>query len=103
LEVVPTIGPVLSAIPALLVGFGTSFWLGVWILGLYVVVQQLENSLVVPNIMGRAIGFSPLITLIIIFAGAQLFGIAGVVLSIPAAIFLNIIARDILDWNHSRR
>jgi predicted PurR-regulated permease PerM len=103
LEVVPTIGPVLSSIPALLVGFGTSFWLGVWILGLYLIVQQLENSLIVPNVMGRAIGFSPLITLVIIFAGAQLFGIGGAVLSIPSAILLSIIARDILDWNHSRR
>jgi len=53
--------------------------------------------------MGRAIGFSPLITLVIIFAGAQLFGIGGAVLSIPSAILLSIIARDILDWNHSRR
>ncbi|OGC37690.1 hypothetical protein A2V54_02280 [candidate division WWE3 bacterium RBG_19FT_COMBO_53_11] len=102
-EVIPTIGPVLSAVPALLVGFATSFGLGIWVLVLYVVVQQLENSLIVPNVMGRAVGFSPLTTLLIVFAGAQLFGIGGAVLSIPVAILLNILAHDLLSWNHSRR
>lgn len=103
LEVVPTIGPILSAIPALLVGFGSSVSLGFWILVLYLVVQQLENTLIVPNVMGRAVGLSPLATLLIIFAGAQLFGIGGAVLSIPAAIFLTILGKDLLSWNNSRR
>lgn len=102
-EVIPTIGPVLSAVPAILVGFGTSFGLGVWILVLYVIVQQLENSLIVPNVMGRAVGFSPLMTLLIVFAGAQLFGIGGAVLSIPVTILINILVKDLLDWNHVRR
>lgn len=102
LEIVPVIGPILSAIPALLVGFGTSLWLGVWIAVLYVIVQQLENSLIVPNVMGRAVGFSPLLTLLILFAGGQLFGIGGAVLAIPASILLSIVAKDILVWNHNR-
>src|SRR3989304_8631012 len=102
-EVIPTIGPVLSAVPAILVGFGTSFGLGVWILLLYVVVQQLENSLIVPNVLGRAGGCSPLMTLLIVFAGAQLFGIGGAILSIPVALLLNIVGHDLLDSNHSRR
>jgi len=102
-EVIPTIGPVLSAVPAILVGFGTSFGLGGWILVLYVVVQQLENSLIVPNVLGRAVGFSPLMTLLIVFAGAQLFGIGGAILSIPVALLLNIVGHDLLDSNHSRR
>lgn len=102
LEIVPVLGPILSAIPALLVGFGTSLWLGVWVAVLYVIVQQLENSLIVPNVMGRAIGFSPLLTLLILFAGGQLFGIGGAVLAIPASILLSIVARDVLVWNHNR-
>ncbi len=102
-EVIPTIGPVLSAVPAILVGFGTSFGLGIWILVLYVVVQQLENSLIVPNVMGRAVGFSPLTTLLIVFAGAQLFGIGGAILSIPVAILLTVLGKDLLSWSNSRR
>lgn len=98
LEIVPVVGPIVSAIPALVVGFGTSFWLGVWVLALYIIVQQLENHLIVPNVMGRAVGFSPLATLLFIFAGGQLFGIGGALLAIPAALFLSIIIKDLLSW-----
>lgn len=102
-EVVPVIGPIVSGIPALVVGFGTSFWLGVWILVLYVIVQQLENSVIVPHVMGRTAGLSPLTTLVILFVGGSLFGIGGVVLAIPATIMLSILARDLLDWDHIKK
>jgi len=103
LEIVPVIGPIVSAIPALIVGFGTSLWLGVWVLVLYVIVQQLENSLIVPSVMSRAVGFSPLATLLFIFVGGQLFGVGGALLAIPAALFLSIIAKDLLNWNPAKR
>ncbi len=102
LEIVPIIGPILSAVPALLVGFGTSFWLGVWIAVLYIIVQQLENNLIVPNVMGKATGFSPLLTLLVLFVGGQLFGIGGAILALPAALFLSILAKDLLVWNNSK-
>ncbi len=98
-EVIPTLGPIIAGIPALLIGFGTSTWLGVWILVLYVVVQQLENSILVPNIMGRTAGLLPLTALIVLFIGAQLFGVVGLFLAIPTSIVLSILARDILNWN----
>lgn len=100
LEIVPIIGPIVSAIPALVVGFGTSLWLGIWVLVLYFVVQQLENSLIVPNVMGRAVGFSPLATLLFLFIGGQLMGIGGAVLAIPVALLLSIFAKDILHWTN---
>lgn len=104
-EVIPTIGPIMAGIPALVVGFGTSPWLGVWILALYLVVQQLENNIIVPNIMGRAVGFSPLVTLVVLFIGAQLFGFGGLLLAIPATILITIILRDALSFsiNHQTK
>ena len=104
-EVIPTIGPIMAGIPALVVGFGTSPWLGVWILALYLVVQQLENNIIVPNIMGRAVGFSPLVTLVVLFIGAQLFGFGGLLLAIPATILITIILRDALSFsiNHQSK
>jgi len=104
-EVIPTIGPIMAGIPALVVGFGTSPWLGVWILALYLVVQQLENNIIVPNIMGRAVGFSPLVTLVVLFIGAQLFGFGGLFLAIPATILITIILRDALSFsiNHQTK
>ncbi|NIT04560.1 AI-2E family transporter [Candidatus Saccharibacteria bacterium] len=102
-EIIPTIGPIIAAIPGLLVGFGTSPLMGLWILILYIIVQQLENNILVPNVMGRTAGFSPLGALIILFIGAQLFGIVGLLLAIPAAIMLSILAKDVLQWNHVSR
>lgn len=102
LEIVPVIGIIVSAIPALIVGFGTSFWLGVWILVLYEVSRQLENTLIVPHVMGRAAGFSPLSTLIFLFVGGQLFGMVGVLLSIPAAIIISIFAKDMRHWTSNK-
>ena len=66
---------------------------------LYVVIQQVENNIIVPNVMARTIGFSPLMALIILFIGGQLFGFVGIILAIPTAIVASIIARDILDWS----
>jgi len=103
LEAVPIIGPIISAVPAMLVGFNTSFWMGIWVVGLFTIVQQLENSLIVPNVMGRAVGFSPLLTLLVLFIGGQVFGVVGAVLAIPMTLFLSILAKDLLAWNDSRR
>jgi len=98
LEIVPMIGPVAAMIPAAVVGFGTSLWLGIAVVILYVVVQQVQNSFIVPNVMGKAVGFSPLATLIILFIGTDLFGAAGLILAIPTSLFLTIVIRDILAW-----
>lgn len=96
LEILPMIGPIVAMIPALVVGFSISLWLGIEVLILYAVVQQVENQLIVPQVMGKAAGFSPLATLIILFVGAELFGVLGLLLAIPTALFLTIVIREIL-------
>ena len=95
LEIVPMIGPILSMIPAAIVGFSTSLWLGLAVLVLYAVVQQVENNFIVPNVMGKAVGFSPLATLIILFIGTELYGVGGLILAIPTTLFLTIVIKDI--------
>lgn len=95
-EIVPMIGPIVAAVPALVVGFSSSLWLGIGVLVLYSVIQQVENNFIVPQVMGKAVGFSPLATLIVLFIGADLLGVAGMVLAIPTALFLTIVIRDIL-------
>ncbi|PIZ41449.1 hypothetical protein COV28_00920 [candidate division WWE3 bacterium CG10_big_fil_rev_8_21_14_0_10_48_23] len=95
LEIVPMIGPILSMIPAAIVGFSASLWLGIAVLVLYAVVQQVENNFIVPNVMGKAVGFSPLATLIILFIGTELYGVGGLILAIPTTLFLTIVIKDI--------
>jgi len=91
LEVVPTFGPLLSAIPAALIGLATG---GISkmliILAAYFIIQQLENSLIVPKVMQSLTGLHPLVTVLIITIGQSLFGPLGAVLSIP--IYISIMA-----------
>lgn len=89
LEVVPNIGPILSTIPALIVGATQSYLLGFIAIGLYFIIQQLENHLIVPYVMKKAVGLSPVITLIALIVGGQLFGVLGMILAIPLALLLD--------------
>lgn len=83
LEVVPNIGPIIAAIPAVFMGFTVSPYVGVGALVLSVLVQQLENNLIVPRVMESATGIKPLITIIILMVGYTLAGVQGAVLGIP--------------------
>jgi len=91
LEIVPNLGPVLSAIPAFLIGLSQSFLLGISNLALYFIVQQLENNAIVPLVMKKAVGLNPIITLIALIVGGKLAGVLGVLLAIPTTLFLETI------------
>lgn len=83
LEIVPVIGPIISAIPALIVVLAYNPVQALLIAGLYTLIQQLENHLIVPQVMKRAVGFSPLVSILAIMIGSSLMGIAGALLAIP--------------------
>lgn len=88
LEVVPTLGPIISTIPAALIGFSSSYSLGLSNIIVYFIVQQLENNLLVPIVMKKIVGLHPIITLIALFIGSKLAGILGVLLAVPITIFI---------------
>jgi len=88
LEVVPNIGPTIAAIPAILVGFSQSTFTGISALALAILVQQLENNLIVPLVMKKAVGLNPIITLMALIIGGKLAGILGVLLSVPTVIII---------------
>jgi len=75
LEVIPNIGPTIATIPVFIIGVGQSYFLGFCLIGLYIIVQQLENHLIVPFIMKKVTGLNPIITLIALIIGGRLFGI----------------------------
>lgn len=82
-EIVPTIGPILSAVPAILVAFAHSPVLALSVLALYVIVQQIENNILVPLVMKRSVGLSPVLTILALMIGGRFGGIAGAILSVP--------------------
>lgn len=83
LEIIPTIGPIIAAIPAVIVAFAISPVMGLVVMVAYVGIQVAENNILVPKIMQKAVGLNPVIILISILVGGQLFGIVGALLSIP--------------------
>lgn len=94
-EIVPIIGPLLAAIPGVLIGLSQSSLYGMAALVFYIVAQQAENHFLVPSIMRRAIGLNPLITIIAVLLGARLAGLPGVILSVPIAMILVIFWSDL--------
>lgn len=96
MEVVPVIGPIISAIPAILVAYLSSPALALMVAGSYFVIQQLENHLIVPQVMKKAVGLNPLIVILAVAVGGRLLGIAGALLAVPITVVLQIVTEDIL-------
>lgn len=95
LEVVPTLGPTLSAIPAVIVALTISPTMALVIVATYVLIQMLEGQLLVPKIMERAVGLNPIIVILGVTIGANLMGIVGALLSIPFISFIIVIYKSI--------
>lgn len=91
LEAVPMIGPLLGAIPAALVALSIGSDKLIWVIVATIVIQQLENSLLVPRIMRKAVGVNPFVTLLALFAFSSLFGIAGALMAIPLAAIIQLL------------
>ncbi len=83
LEWFPIIGPVLSAVPALLIGISLSPAAAVAVIIVYVGIQQLENNLLVPKVMGDAVELHPAVVILALVVGGALFGIGGAILAAP--------------------
>lgn len=101
MEVIPVIGPIISAIPAILIALTISPFLSVMVAVMYLIIQQLENSLIVPQVMKRAVGLNPLIVILAIAIGSRLLGIAGALLAVPMAVVFQIIAAEIIEGEKS--
>ena len=91
LEIIPNIGPTIAAIPAILIAYfqGSTHlplsngWFALLVIGLYVVIQQVENNFLVPRIIGRSLNLHPLVVIIGAIAGARFAGILGMFLASP--------------------
>jgi predicted PurR-regulated permease PerM len=91
MEAVPIVGPLLGAIPAAIVALSLGPAQLVWVLVSMLVIQQLENSLLVPRVMRRAVGVSPIVTLLALVAFGSLFGLVGALVAIPLAAVIQLL------------
>ena len=89
-EFVPIVGPVIGAIPALLLASTESFETVLWTLAVFVVVQQVESNIIMPIVAGRAVELPPAVGLFSVVALGILFGPLGLVLGYPLAIVIDV-------------
>ncbi len=93
LEIVPYIGPILGAVPAVAIGFGISPVIGVATLALAFLIQQVENYVLAPKIMEKSVGVAPIITLLSLTIGFRIAGVPGVLISVPVVITLQVLIK----------
>jgi predicted PurR-regulated permease PerM len=68
------------------------------VLGVFAAVQLIDGTIITPRIMGESVGLSPLVIILALFAGGQLFGLLGIFLAIPAAATLRVLVRHSYNW-----
>jgi predicted PurR-regulated permease PerM len=84
-ELIPMFGPILSAVPAVLVAMFLPFPTVIWVLLFFLVLQQVENNVLAPRISGHAVGLHPLGAMFALLAGFQLVGLLGGLFAVPVA------------------
>jgi len=91
LEVVPTLGPILAAILPTAIGLSISPWLGLGVVVLFIVLQQLESQILTPSVMSRQLEVHPLSALIALLVMAGLLGVFGAVIALPTLAVLKVL------------
>jgi predicted PurR-regulated permease PerM len=95
-ELIPVVGPVLSAIPAILITATVSLKKVLLVIVFFIVQQQFENHVLVPKVMQRQVGVSPVTVIVALLIGGKLLGIVGAILAVPTAAILGVVITEVL-------
>ncbi|MDQ3984914.1 MAG: AI-2E family transporter [Actinomycetota bacterium] len=95
-SLIPLVGATLGAIPAVIVAFFTSTGLGIATLVYFLVYQQIENYIIAPKVMTKAVDVSPAAVLLAALVGGSLLGFVGALMAIPTAASLKLIAQEVV-------
>jgi len=82
---VPFLGPLIAAIPGIFFAFAQSPAKAIAVIVLYIVVQQIENNIIVPKVMGKSTGLNPLVVILSILIGMRIAGVVGALVAVPIA------------------
>ncbi|MDP2838248.1 MAG: AI-2E family transporter [Candidatus Moranbacteria bacterium] len=96
MEILPYIGPILAAVPAVIIGALYSPVLGLSALVFYVIAHQVEAHVVAPQVMKHSAGLNPVALIIAILVGLELGGPLGIVLAVPITMMLSVFVDDLL-------
>ena len=96
-EMIPIVGPILSAIPAIAVALSVKPTLALAVIAFFFAQQQLENHILVPRIMQRQVGISAVFVIIALLIGGSLLGVIGAILAVPTAAILQVVFEELMS------
>ena len=102
-ELIPVVGPILAAIPALAIAATVSLNKVLLVLVFFIIQQQFENHVLVPKIMQRQVGVSPVTVIVSLLVGGKLLGIIGAILAVPTAAILQVVLGEVFAERESKR
>jgi predicted PurR-regulated permease PerM len=94
-EMIPMVGPLLAAIPAVLVALTVSPTLALGVALYSLVLQLLENNVLVPKVMGETVGLSAVTVIVSLFIGSELLGFVGALLAVPTAAIIQVLFEEV--------
>src|SRR6185312_10758976 len=94
-ETIPIVGPVVGGLTSVAVAITVSPKLALMVGVYFLVLHQLEANILVPKIMEKSVGVSPVAVLVALLVGAELWGLVGAILAIPTAAILSVIIEDL--------
>ncbi len=100
-EIIPYVGPILGALPGIFLALSVSPTAAFWVAILYLVAQQLENNVIVPVVMKKAVGLNPVISIAAILVGARLGGVVGALMAIPLVTAIAVVVSDLFEARSS--
>ncbi len=101
-EMIPIIGPILAAIPAVAVAATVSYKTALFVILFFVAQQQLENHVLVPKVMERQVGISAVTVIVALLIGGNLLGIVGAILAVPTAAILQVVFAEVARQQNVR-
>ena len=94
-EMIPVVGPILAAVPAVAVALSVSPSLALFVALFFLIQQQFENHVLVPKVMERQVGVSAVVVIIALLLGGSLLGIVGAILAVPTAAILHVLFQEL--------
>ena len=101
-ELIPVVGPILAAIPAVAVAASVSLNKVLLVIVFFVIQQQFENHVLVPKVMERQVGVSPVTVIVALLIGGKLLGIIGAILAVPTAAILQVVFTEVIAQRDKR-
>mgnify|MGYP001092457525 CR=1 FL=1 len=101
-NIIPYLGPFIGAFPAILITLLTSPGRTLWVILAFIVIQQIESSVISPRVVGKRVGLHPTLMIFALLAGGALWGLVGLLIAVPAAAVIRIFLGAVFNWFRQR-